>query len=309
MCLRQLPGVDCPAVQLTSYPPYRAWMMDTIKPEVSLITRPGVWVGQDGVAGAPTTTLHLNGTVLAKAAGPVDATARTEAAHGVCAGEFFPFGFGPGELPADQRPDDALALCFDSPPQQEEVEILGAPTLSLTLRADQTHAQVVVRLCDLRPDGTSGLITMGLLNLRHCNSHDAPVDVVPGTDMEITLPLDHIAYRLPAGHRLRIAIAPSYFPFAFPSPTPVTLHVTAGALTLPQRTGPEWTGFGPPRAATPLATEPLAPRVETKRIIHDHGARTITTEIIGDDGITRDTTHGLETGICVHETFTIPLDT
>jgi hypothetical protein len=52
----------------------------------------------------------------------------------------------------------------------------------------------------------------------------------------------------------------------------------------------------------------LVPRTETKRIIHDLTTRTITTEILGDDGITRDLTHGLETGICVHETFTLPMD-
>ena len=288
-------------------PPYRAWMMDSVKPQVSLTTRPGAWVGQDGVSKAPTVALHFNGTALSPASGPVDRIARTEAAHGLCAGEYFPFGFGPGELPADQRPDDALALCFDSPPQ-DEVEILGAPVVKLTLSADQSHAQVVVRLCDLRPDGTSALITMGLLNLRHRDGHNAPADVVPGTDINIALTLDQIAYRLPAGHSLRVAIAPSYFPFAFPSPAPVTLHVTGGMLTLPLRTGAEWDGFGPPRAAAPLATETLAPRIESKRIIHDLGARTITTEITGDDGVIRDTTHGLETGICVHETFTIPMD-
>jgi len=288
-------------------PPYRAWMMDSVKPQVSLTTRPGAWVGQDGVSDAPTVALHFNGTALSPTSGPVDRIARTEAAHGLCAGEYFPFGFGPGELPADQRPDDALALCFDSPPQ-DEVEILGAPVVKLTLSADQSHAQVVVRLCDLRPDGTSALITMGLLNLRHRDGHNAPADVVPGTDINIALTLDQIAYRLPAGHSLRVAIAPSYFPFAFPSPAPVTLHVTGGMLTLPLRTGAEWEGFGPPRAAAPLATETLAPRIESKRIIHDLGARTITTEITGDDGVIRDTTHGLETGICVHETFTIPMD-
>ena len=289
-------------------PPYRAWMMESIKPEVSLTTRPGVWVGQEGVADAPMLALHLNGDVLADTAGTVDALTRTEAAHGLSAGEFFPFGFGPGELPSDQRPDDALALCFDSAPLEDEVQILGAPNVRLTLSADQTHAQVVVRLCDLRPDGTSALITMGMLNLRHRSGHDVPVDVAPGATMEIDVPLDQIAYRLPKGHRLRIAIAPSYFPFAFPSPKPVTLRITGGALEVPRRTGAEWSGFGPPRSAPPLVTETLAPRAESKRIITDHGARTITTEITGDDGVYRDTTHGLETGLCVHETFTIPMD-
>jgi predicted acyl esterase len=35
-------------------------------------------------------------------------------------------------------------------------------------------AQLAVRLCDLRPDGTSALITMGVLNLTHRNSAEAP---------------------------------------------------------------------------------------------------------------------------------------
>ena len=211
----------------------------------------------------------------------------------MCAGEFFPFGFGPGELPADQRPDYALALCFYSAPLEEEVQILGAPNVRLTLSADQSHAQMTVRLCDLRPDGTSALITMGLLNLRHRLGHDTPVDVTPGAAMEINVSLDQIAYRLPKGHRLLIAIAPNYFPFAFPSPRPVTLRIKGGDIMLPLRTGPEWQGFGTPRAAPPLATDTLAPRAESKKITQDYGTRTITTEIIGDDGVYRDTTHGL----------------
>jgi hypothetical protein len=42
--------------------------------------------------------------------------------------------------------------------------------------------------------------------------------------------------------------------------------------------------------------------------VQDLTTRMIATEITGDAGVWRDVTHGLETGLCVTETFTIPMD-
>ena len=54
----------------------------------------------------------------------------------------------------------------------------------------------------------------------------------------MTVRLDAIAYALPAGHRWRVAVSPTYWPWVWPSPEPVTLSLfTGGAsrLTLPVR--------------------------------------------------------------------------
>ena len=48
--------------------------------------------------------------------------------------------------PVDQRPDDSLSLCFDSPPLAENLPILGAPVVDLLVAADRPNALVSVRL-------------------------------------------------------------------------------------------------------------------------------------------------------------------
>jgi predicted acyl esterase len=40
--------------------------------------------------------------------------------------------------------------------------------------------------------------------------------LTPGEAFETTVMLDQIAYRIPAGHRLRIAVSTSYWPFIWP---------------------------------------------------------------------------------------------
>jgi hypothetical protein len=74
--------------------------------------------------------------------------------------------------------------------------------------------------------------------------------------------LNVVGHAVPAGHRLRAAISPTYWPFAWPSPRPVTLSVFGGDLELPvRRPRPEDAGvsFGPPVTAAPLPVEILRP--------------------------------------------------
>ena len=98
-------------------------------------------------------------------------------------------------------------------------------------------ALVVVRLCDINETGESTLITRGLLNLTHRNSHEHPEPLVPGERTEVSVFLQSIGQMVPAGHRLRVAISPTYFPWAWPSPVPVTLTLFSGvsSIELPLR--------------------------------------------------------------------------
>ena len=59
----------------------------------------------------------------------------------------------PGELPGDQRPDDALSLCFDSAPLDHRLEILGQARLELDCTVDRPVAQLAARLVDVPPEG------------------------------------------------------------------------------------------------------------------------------------------------------------
>ena len=109
------------------------------------------------------------------------------------------------------------------------MEILGCPSVALHIAADRPRAFVAVRLCDVRPDGTSTLITRGLLNLCHREGHRDPVEIVPGRLERVNVALKAISYVMPPGHRLRVAVSTSYWPWAWPSPDIATVTVASTA--------------------------------------------------------------------------------
>jgi hypothetical protein len=88
------------------------------------------------------------------------------------------------------------------------------------------------------PGGVSTLVTRGQLNLTHRDDHAEPSPLEPGTRYGVRVRLDMIAHVFRPGHRLRVAVSPTSWPSAWPSPEPVTLSVFAGPasrLELPVR--------------------------------------------------------------------------
>ena len=85
---------------------------------------------------------------------------------GLDAGSWLPYG-NPADLPADQRCEDARSLTFDSPPLEETSTSWASPSFDCGSPSDVPTAFIAVRLCDVHPDGTSALITRGILNLCH----------------------------------------------------------------------------------------------------------------------------------------------
>ena len=115
--------------------------------------RPGRWVAEPGG----------HRLIIERATGDVELIAEPASkpaivaspqSCGLAGGEYFPFTFGP-ELPGDQRPDDALSVCFDQPVLTEAIDIVGAPEVSVRLSSDRRQANIAVRLCDVHPDGAS----------------------------------------------------------------------------------------------------------------------------------------------------------
>jgi hypothetical protein len=173
---------------------------------------------------------------------------------------------GAGDWPVDQRAEDGRSLTFTSEPLDAPLEILGFGEVRLALAADRPRAVVAVRLCDVGPDGSSLLVTRGVLNLTHRDGHDTAEPLEPGRRYEVGVPLDVIGQVVPAGHRLRVAVSTSYWPWLWPSPEPVELTVYAGPesrLTLPLRApgagerDAALAPFGDPEWSEPLAEETL----------------------------------------------------
>ena len=205
------------------------------------------------------------------------------------------------EMPGDQAADDALSLCFDGEILAEPLNLLGAADVVLRLASDQPLGFVVARLCDVAPDGSSVRIAHGMLNLCHRRSMAAPAPMVPGEVEEVQVTLDQMAYRLAPGHRLRLALSNSYWPFVWPSPKAGVLTVTGGRLDLPvhEGCGPEWI---PPE---PEIAPPWQHRVlragKTRRFVEqDLIAGTHALVVEDDMGDVENLTHGL----CSGETMT-----
>jgi putative CocE/NonD family hydrolase len=138
-------------------------------------------------------------------------------------------------LPADQRVDDARSLAFDSPPLAEDLEIMGAPIVTLDLAVDKPVAFLAVRLNEVEPDGLSKRVSFAMLNLTQRNGDERPELLEPGQRIRVRVPLHQCAERFKTGHRLRLVVSTAYWPAFWPSPEPVTLTLHGGQIELPSR--------------------------------------------------------------------------
>ena len=150
----------------------------------------------------------------------------------------------PWGQPSDQRVDDVRSLTYDWPIGGGGVapgEVLGNPRVALRVRSSAPVAHVAVKLCDVFPDGTSALITRGMLNLTHRGSWPAaaggtpgrePEPLVPGEWVDVEIEFEATTWTLVEGHALRLAVAGTDWPNCWPPPAPVTLELDRAAVTL-----------------------------------------------------------------------------
>lgn len=140
---------------------------------------------------------------------------------GIAAGRYAIGQFTPGwGMADDQRLDEGLSLVYSSPVLAEPLEVIGMPRACIYYEAGAATAFLSLKLCDVAPDGSSVLVTQGLLNLTHRHSHSQPEALEPGRVYPIELPLQATAYRFAAGHRLRLMISGADVLNAWPTPLP-----------------------------------------------------------------------------------------
>jgi predicted acyl esterase len=254
-------------------PALRVWMQEPVAPAPRHKERPGRWVAERTWPSPEIEERRLGLADGVLGAGVVGERVEisTDLLCGIDGGVWCADG-GSADAAVDQRADDGRALSFTSAPLPERIELLGNVRVELELESDQPVAQLAARLCDVAPDGTSLLVTRGVLNLTHRESHEHPQPLEPGRPTRVVLKLDGIAQAIPAGHRLRLAISPAYWPWIWPAPQPVTLavHTAQSAVVLPVRAPrPEddsLRAFAEPEGAAPLRVETLEP---------DRGGRTL----------------------------------
>ncbi|MCR9127430.1 MAG: CocE/NonD family hydrolase [Rhodobacteraceae bacterium] len=306
---RWLKGAD---TGVESDPDMRIYLMDGVRPATWYTERAGRWITDESSAPAPVHEWPLAPGRLGGSAAPLETRIASPQDCGAAAGEYCAIWLGP-EMPGDQRADDARSACFDSAPLAGPHDIVGAPRLRLRLRTDRAQAQIAVRLCHVHPDGASTRITYGVLNLSHRDGSADPQPMQPDTPTDIAVRLDHIAYRVPAGHRLRIAVSSAYWPLIWPAPDAASLTLLNGALELPLRdgadstAGDEWT-FAPPDADMPWAAEELRPEHHVRRSETDLTTGIVSLIVEDDFGMQRDRDHGLIAGSKARERWSIHPD-
>jgi hypothetical protein len=114
-----------------------------------------------------------------------------------------------------------------------------------------------------------------LLNLTHRSGHECPEPLEPGQTYQVDVQLNVVAHRITPGHCWRVAISPTYWPHAWPSPVPVKLTIHTGResrLVLPVRSsnrGDESVPFDAPEGAPTLEYESLRPEDATRTFTYD----------------------------------------
>jgi putative CocE/NonD family hydrolase len=176
---------------------------------------------------------HFGARVLAALAGGDDAVDTFR--HRPTTGTRGPLSWGAGDAPnglaRDLRPDEADGPTYTTDPLDAPLEVLGVPEVVVHLEVDAPVAILSVRLSDVAPDGTSALVSAGVLNLTHRASHAQPEPLRPGVVEEIRVPLRTAGYRWLPGHRIRVALSSSLWPVLWPSPYPATFGVHRGSAT------------------------------------------------------------------------------
>jgi putative CocE/NonD family hydrolase len=277
-------------------PRYRVWMNESFRPAAFVESRAGRWVAE---ASWPSAQVAMRPFYLAKA-GLVEAAGeavsfsiQSPLTVGTGSLEWCSYGGRGGDLPTDQRGDDAGSLCFDSAPLSERLEILGAPVLDLTFSTDKPVATICVRLCDVWPDGASARVTYTLFNLTHYVGHAEPEPLVPGKRYHARIPLNHIAHAFLPGHRLRLAISTGYWPMMWPAPELFTLTLYAAdcRFDLPWRKANDadlqLPAFAPPETAPGPREESVRPDSMRRRVETDVAKGETAVTMVKDAGATK----------------------
>jgi uncharacterized protein len=166
-------------------------------------------------------------------------------------------GVMPWGQPDDQRPDELHSLTYTWEPLDRELEILGHARLRGRVTSSAPVSFLSAKLCDVFPDGTSSLVTRGMLNLAHRESREHPSALTPGEAVDIELVLEAMSWTFEPGHRVRLDLAGTDWPNAWSPPEPVTLSVdrASASLELPVLDGPtpvdERPSLAPPNLGDP----------------------------------------------------------
>jgi uncharacterized protein len=109
----------------------------------------------------------------------------------------------------EARPD---VLTYTTAPLPADLDLVGPVSARIYLRTSREHADLFVRLCDVDANGVSLNVVDGI---RRLSPQTVPADDVHAGDdgiLAVDLELFPTAYRIVAGHRIRLQVSGGAFP-------------------------------------------------------------------------------------------------
>ncbi len=254
-------------------PELHYYLQDSVKPQGDYEYRPGRWVSEPCWPSPNTVneTFYFHQHGLASSPSHSEPLS-IQSPHTVgldggrlCAGIRMDM-----EHPVDQRIDDAGSLVFDSETLTQDLNIAGQIQAKLRLASDRENGQICVRISDVHPTGEVTRVTHGVLNLSHRNSHEKPELMNVGQEYDIDVDLYHMAYVIPKGHKLRIAISTAYWPLVWPSAesTRLTVFPQACELIVPTNPTPQESELVPDYAKPLEANGEQRRQGDCQRVVH-----------------------------------------
>ncbi len=243
----------------TDWPRLRVWQREFETPADAIDTRAGHWV-ESGPATqhSESRTWYLAEQGLAAEPSVGSWQVPDDLRIGRASGDTGYFGRF-GGLPLEQSADDARSLAFESEPLVEDQILYGAAFAGLTVRTSQPAGQLILRINDIGPDGTSSRVTYAVCNLALDDNLDTPKHPhLPG-ETEVGIPFHTTAYRVRSGHRLRLSISSSYWPLIWPSPEAGNIQISSGRIELPLLQG----SLDAPAGQLPIALDLPAEKTHT----------------------------------------------
>ena len=273
-------------------PAFLAYLQESHKPDPNATKRPGRWVSED-VWPSPNIEYKSYGLVETKLLedkkGKGTVSICSPASLGLSTGEYMPIS-GVEELPRDQTSDDEFSLCFDSEILSDYLDLLGTALIHLRLSSNYNCGLIAARLCDLAPDGSSTLITFGVLNLKQRKGREILAEVIPDEEMDLTLRLNDTGWSIRPGHKLRLALSTNLWPMAWPVEKMVSLKLNLKdcSLEIPKRKslkGREKKVFlGEPTSAEPLDHTVLKKPTGSREFYQNNNDNVVTLKVESDSG-------------------------
>lgn len=270
-------------------PPIALYVQEYDPPAAERKLTSGFWRFVEGwpLAAQPSHTLYLADDLILQPAPPADASSLSYSYNPTVGTTFGMFSAGsPLTTPVDQRMEDAYSTSWTDAPLSEPLTILGHPQAQLFISVPVEIATLCVRLIDVAPDGGAALVSKGVLNLTHRDSHTEPTPLTPGELYSVSIELDAVCWCFAPGHRVRLSLSGADFPNTWPSPTPYTGHFHwggsfAASLSLPllppEDASAPRPAFLPPAPFTPRVNSLADPQVY--RTSRDHIAGSVSVQV------------------------------